>query len=184
MTNKNKFCTKCGAELDYDDLFCAECGAKVKSSNNHNSNPTKKTDNKSKNKFQEIFENKKAITLILIIISLLIVSYFAVNIALNNYKEVDSGYLANPIAGEKVQFQAVYLGTTSWNIPTVPEYDIVKVDDQYFILTGYNDELYGQEGHTVLLKGSFMGDEISTEPMSFGNIKGRWFVPQEIEILD
>lgn len=29
-----------------------------------------------------------------------------------------------------------------------------------------------------------MGDEISTEPMSFGNIKGRWFVPQEIEILD
>jgi hypothetical protein len=30
MGNPNRFCTKCGAPVDIDDLFCARCGSKLK----------------------------------------------------------------------------------------------------------------------------------------------------------
>lgn len=136
-----------------------------------------------KKKIQEIIGNKKLLAVILIVIIILIASFVAFSGILNGYKEVDSKFFSHPVPGEKVQFKAEYVGTTTWNISSVPENDVIKVEDKYFILTGDND-LSGNEGHTVLIKGSVLGYDRSTEPISTGKIEGRWFVPDEIEILD
>ena len=192
---KTKFCSQCGEKIDAKAEICPNCGVRLM---NPFSNSAGNALNKSKTRTNEFF--KKYVTLTNIIIIVLVIIIIGLLMAAPDmieqatpYKEVDSSYISNPVPGEKVQFDAIYVGTTSWDTGgylfyynTITNNDIVKVGDEYVIIQGdcLSHDLYGNEGKKIHLEGRFAGSDKSKEPTDSGYIYGRWFGADKIEIVN
>ena len=195
--SKTKFCENCGEKINQKAEICPHCGVRLM-------NPIANSATDALNSIQNnvdkgissisryaTLRNFTIVVLVLIIIALLvyapaIIDYFT------PYKEVDSSYIANPVAYEKVKFTAEYVGTTSWGSGLYYFYtpmtnnDVLKVGDQYVILQGdyLGHGLYGNEGKEVYLEGRFASSGVSSEKMSNGYIDGHWFGADTIEVLN
>ena len=196
--SKTIFCQHCGEKIDVKAEICPHCGVRLK-------NPLADTANNALNSFQKgvgeganvlskyfTLKNITIVALVLIIIGLVIyapaiIDYFT------PYKEVDSSYIANPVAGEKVQFDGEYVGHTGWGgggyyyfFMSFTNNDIVKVGDQYVIIQGdyLNHDLYGHEGAKVHLEGRFAEGGASKQPLGDEYIYGHWFGATTIEFIN
>lgn len=174
------YCEKCGAKIDKNTKFCPECGTKI----NTITNQTKNTHN-------TIFTAKNIVIVFLVIIILgiimvapTIMEYMA------PYTEVDSSYIANHVADEKVQFDGEYIGTLSTDFYSRigPDFDyIFKVGDEYVFVHGSYSILSGNEGKTFHLEGKFPDGpqgEKSNQLMDGERISGYWFKEDYIEIAE
>ena len=190
QNNKTKFCSACGEKIDFNAEICPKCGVRLL---NPFANSARDTLVKSKSKAESFsakyitLKNILIVVLILIIIALVFSAPSIID-ALTPYNEVDSSYIANPVAGEKVQFDGEYIGTTSWGGAFFPvtNNDVVKVDDQYVIIQGdyLLHDLYGYDGKTVHLEGRFAPTEKSKEPVGDMYVYGYWFGADSIEIVE
>ena len=190
---KTKFCSNCGEKIAFNAEICPKCGVRLL---NPLTNSAKDTVNKGLDKADNFITKYFTARNIIIVILILIILALVVNApmiidSLTPYKQVDSSYIANPVPGEKVQFDGTYVGTTSWSggfyfYSLITNNDIVKVGNEYVILQGdyLNHDLYGNEGKTVHLEGRFAGGGKSTEPFGDHNIEGRWFGADTIEIVN
>lgn len=191
---KTKFCSNCGEKIAFNAEICPKCGVRLL---NPLTNSAKEAVNKTLTNAESF--TTKYVTARNIIIVILIFIIFALIISaptiienLTPYKEVDSSYIANPVPGEKVQFDGIYMGTTSWSggyyfyYNPITNNDIVKVGDEYVIIQGdyLNHDLYGNEGKTVHLEGRFGGNDKSKEPFGNDYIYGYWFGADSIEIVN
>lgn len=190
---KTKFCSNCGEKIAFNAEICPKCGVRLL---NPLSNSAKDAVDKGLSKADSLA--KKYITarnilivfLIVIVIALIMAAPGIID-ALTPYKQVDSSYISNPVAGEKVQFDGTYMGSTSWSggylfyYSPITNNDIVKVGDEYVILQGdyLSHNLYGNEGKTVHLEGRFAAGGESKEPFGNDYIYGHWFGADTIEIV-
>ena len=133
---------------------------------------------------------KFAVILLVIFILLLIASSPLVSHQLTPYKTVDESYIDNPNYNEKVQFEATYMGITSWaddNInyymPPI-EYDVLKVGSHYIVLEDdySNHNLYGNESCHVHLEGVFNTTEVTFQPFNDTMIEAHVFSAEKIEV--
>ena len=191
---KTKFCSHCGEKIDANAEICPKCGIRLI---NPLTNSASDVLNKGKTKADDFSKRyltaKNFIIVILIIIIItLLVSAPSIIDYLTPYKLVDDSYIANPVPGEKVQFDGEYIGTTSWGggyflyYSYITDNDIVKVGDQYVLIQGdyLEHDLYGNEGKMVHLEGRFAGTDASKEPFGDEYIYGHWFGASTIEIID
>ncbi|MBE6496236.1 MAG: zinc ribbon domain-containing protein [Methanobrevibacter thaueri] len=191
---KTKFCSHCGEKIDANAEICPNCGVRLL---NPIANSAGKALTQGVAKTDDFIHkyvtarNIIIIFLILIIIGL-VVSAPSIIEQLTPYKQVDESYISNPVAGEKVQFDAEYVGPTTWGggyyyfvYSYITNNDIVRVGDEYVILQGdYLDhDLYGNEGKTVHLEGRFANGGKSKEPLGDDYIYGHWFGAESIEII-
>lgn len=191
---KTKFCSQCGEKIAYDAEICPNCGVRLL---NPLANSAGKALNKSFEKTDDFISkyvtarNVLIIVLIIIIIGLISAAPSIIE-HMTPYKQVDSSYIPNHVAGEKVQFDGEYIGTTNWGggyfffYSTITNNDIVRVGDQYVILQGdyINHDLYGNEGKTVHLEGRFAAGGLSHQRFEDGYIDGYWFGADTIEIVN
>ena len=116
--------------------------------------------------------------IIAVLIAILLLGVF-----ISPYREVDSHYIVNPKAHEKVCFDAVYLGITTWGDEDVlyymppANYDVFEVGGEHVFLEGdcYSHNLCGNETRTFHLKGEFTDDAITTQPMGDELVAGHFF---------
>lgn len=110
---------------------------------------------------------------------------------INPYKEVDGNFIVNPIIGEQVQFEGIYIARTDnydenvlYYIPPV-EYDILEVDGQYVFLSDeyYTNNLSGNIGKTVHVEGSFENPEITVQNVDGKYFEGYIFKADKIELV-
>ena len=105
------------------------------------------------------------------------------------YKEVDSSYIANHIANEKVQFDGKYINTSSefFSIIGSDSVYIFKVGDEYVFVLGSYSALDNNEGKSVHLVGKFpegREGELSKQELNDKVINGYWFKADNINIID
>jgi len=133
---------------------------------------------------------KIAVTLLIIFTLLLIATSPFVSHQLTPYNTVDESYIANPNYNEKVQFEATYMGITSWAddnvnyyMPPV-EYDVLKVGSNYIILDEdySNHNLFGKESKSVHLEGVFNTTEVTFQPFNDSMIEAHVFSAEKIEV--
>ena len=191
--NKTKFCSNCGEKISFNAEICPKCGVRLL---NPLSNSAKDAVDKGLTKADSFMKkyvtarNILIVVLIVIIISLIMAAPSIID-ALTPYKQVDSSYIANPVPGEKVQFDGVYYGSTSWGggfyffYSPITNNDIVKVGNEYVIIQGdyLGHDLYGHEGETVHLEGRFAQGGKSKEPVNNDYIYGHWFGADTIELV-
>lgn len=191
---KTKFCSNCGEKISYNAEICPKCGVRLL---NPLTNSAKDTVNKSFSKAGDLAKKYLTaknifIVFLIIVILFLITNAPAIIDELTPYKHVDSSYIANPVPGEKVQFDGVYVGSTSWSsgfyfyYSYITNNDVVKVGNEYVIIQGdyLSHNLYGHEGKTVHLEGRFAQGGKSKEPMDNKYIYGRWFGADTIELVN
>ena len=194
---KTKFCFNCGEKIDFNAEICPKCGVRLinpitNSAGDILSNSADKIDGAVSSVSKYFTLKNIVIVLLIIIILTLVVEAPAIIDYLTPYKEVDSSYIANPVAGEKVQFDGEYIGTTSWGgggflmFSMITNNDIVKVGDQYVIIQGdyMTHDLYNHKGSKVHLEGRFADGGTSTEPFGDGYIDGHWFGATKIELIN
>ncbi|MBR0271181.1 MAG: zinc ribbon domain-containing protein [Methanobrevibacter sp.] len=194
--NETKFCHNCGKKIDANAEICPKCGVRLE---NPLINTASDVLDRGKVEVSSFFDglnrfihSKNFIILVLAFVLLcLIVASPSIIKFITPYKEVDSSYIANPVAHEKVKFTGEYIGTTDWNLPyffyySSYDYDVIRVGDQYLFLQGNpsSHDLAGYEGHTVYLEGEFANTEKSTEPTQIGDVVGGWFSAHKIKVID
>ena len=190
---KTKFCSQCGEKIDAKAEICPNCGVRLlnpltNSAEKALSKSVKRTDDFISKYFT--FQNFIIVILIIVIIGLIMAAPSIIE-HLTPYKQVDSSYIANPVQGEKVQFDGEYVGSTNWAggyyfyYSYISNNDIVKVGNEYVIIQGdyLNHDLYGHEGETVHLEGRFGGGGKSKQPTENGYIYGYWFGADTIELV-
>lgn len=195
--SNTKFCQNCGEKINKNAEICPHCGVRLM-------NPLANTAGDALNSLQKnvgdglisaskyfTLKNVTIVVLVLIIIGLVVYSPAIIDY-LTPYKEVDSSYIANPVAHEKVKFTGEYVGTTSWGSGLYYFYypmtnnDILKVGDQYVILQGdyLGHDLYGNEGKKVHVEGRFVAEGLSNQKMGNGYIEGHWFGADTIKLIN
>ena len=108
---KTKFCSNCGEKITYNAEICPKCGVRLLNSiANSTRDAVNKSLSKADNFSKKYFTAKNILIVFLIIVILfLIMSAPGIIEKLTSYKEVGSSYVANPVAGEKVQFDGEYV---------------------------------------------------------------------------
>lgn len=192
--SEKRFCSNCGQEVDIGDEFCFNCGSTIKKTNK--SKKTKKTSsfngkgnandlNKNFDQFKDRLterynKNKKSIHIgVIALCLLLIVSVVAISLY-DPYKEVGKDFLEDPVEGEKVQFEAVYVGETSYFMGG--NHQVMKANDTYFYVRGIylsSDDF----GHRFLLKGTW-DRTVTKHPFNGKDLYARWFFVEKYECLD
>ncbi|MDO5859875.1 zinc ribbon domain-containing protein [Methanobrevibacter sp.] len=190
---KTRYCSSCGEKIDFNAEICPKCGVRVQYPLvNSAREKIKRNANKADNFLVKYvtYRNVLIILLVFIIIGLVVAAPSIINY-LTPYKEVGSDYIADPVAGEKVQFDGEYMGHTSWGggylfYLSITNNDIVKVGDQYVIIQGdyLSHDLYGKEGKTIHLEGRFAEGGLSKQRFGDGYIEGHWFGAHTIEIVN
>lgn len=191
--SKTKFCSNCGEKIDFNAEICPHCGVRImipiaSSANEALNRGVKKADD-FLTKYVTA-RNVLIVFLVIIVLALIVLSPAIID-ALTPYKQIDSSYIANPVPGEKVQFDGEYIGHTGWGggiyyfyVP-ITDNDVVKVGDQYVIIQGdyLSHDLYGHEGSKVHLEGRFAQTGKSKEPVGDEYIYGYWFGADTIELI-
>lgn len=194
---ETKYCENCGEKINKNAEICPHCGVRLM-------NPLANSAGDALNSLQKkagdglisaskyfTLKNVTIVVMVLIIIGLVVYAPAIIDY-LTPYKEVDSSYIANPVAHEKVKFTGEYVGTTSWGSGLFYLYypmtnnDVLKVGDQYVILQGdyLTHNLYGNEGKKVYVEGRFASAGLSSQKMGDGYIEGRWFGATTIELIN
>lgn len=136
-------------------------------------------------------EEKSKYLAISFIILILIIILFAA-LSFSQLTPVDAHYVVSPDVGEKVQFDAEYVGITSWGDDDVlyymppTNYDVVKVGWEYvFLCDDWScHDLYGHNVTKVHLEGEFIDSEPSQQPLDDKVVVGHFFNASNIEVID
>lgn len=193
QNNKTKFCSACGEKIDFNAEICPKCGVRLLNPLTNSLNDTFDKATRKTEDFREKYVTARNITIVFLIfiIFALIAATPLILEAVTPYEEVDESYIANPVPGEKVQFDGVYVGHTTWSAGSyfyspITDNDVVRVGSHYVIIQGdyLNNDLYGHEGRTVHLEGRFAPSEKSKEPLEDMYIYGYWFGADSIEIVE
>ena len=102
----------------------------------------------------------------------------------DKYKEVDEGYVKNPIEGEDVKFTATYFGKTSSDAESNmgADVDVVRLDysNTFAFIKGHNGDFAGKEGQDFKLEGKFLGGEKQKAAVDGLLAEGYVFEPDSI----